>query len=379
MNAGLLAPGFSPEIVTINGDYTQQPTGTLEIEVGGLTPGTEHDMLIVTGIATLNGRLNLPIINNFHPQLGNEIQYLLAPTIEGEFDEVVSNLGSVDNQLAFHFARNSAGKLTGRVQFVNKVPNAFVSQNQACNFSDPACYLLNAAPDSATAVDAQPQAMSDQTIVVGENPSFPRSAHPVANDLTVRGFNPTMTVVIQAGSSLSLIAGATIEQKGIIQLDGGKIVTNRVRVMPDGAFVGAGRLEGDLINGEGLLGPGGGVAIVSPGVGSSIGHVEVDGNYQQVATGMLTIDVHGTSGAAQIDTVDVTGAAELGGTLRINAAGFTLTTPGELFGIIDAGSGAGEFDRVETVGNNLIYLRRSILRREPEESWPAAAETLFAP
>jgi autotransporter-associated beta strand protein len=49
-NLGILAPGNSPGTVTINGNYIE--AGTLDIEVWGLTAGTQHDKVIVTGTAT---------------------------------------------------------------------------------------------------------------------------------------------------------------------------------------------------------------------------------------------------------------------------------------------------------------------------------------
>jgi len=43
-----VAPGNSPGILTIDGNYTQT-AGTLALEIGGLMPGEEHDKLVVLG------------------------------------------------------------------------------------------------------------------------------------------------------------------------------------------------------------------------------------------------------------------------------------------------------------------------------------------
>lgn len=56
-NAGSLQPGFSPGELEIFGDYVQGPSGTLEIQVGGLTPVTQSDRLSATGTITLDGTL----------------------------------------------------------------------------------------------------------------------------------------------------------------------------------------------------------------------------------------------------------------------------------------------------------------------------------
>ncbi|MEY3491873.1 MAG: hypothetical protein RL309_1001, partial [Verrucomicrobiota bacterium] len=58
-NLGTLAPGNSPGTITINGNYIE--AGTLDIEVEGLTPGTQHDQVIVTGTATFQAGSNLKV------------------------------------------------------------------------------------------------------------------------------------------------------------------------------------------------------------------------------------------------------------------------------------------------------------------------------
>ena len=73
---GTLAPGSSrgpyPRITSIQGNYEQQSTGVLEIKLGGTNPGTHYDMLGVTGALTLNGTLDVVLINGFNPQVGNQ-------------------------------------------------------------------------------------------------------------------------------------------------------------------------------------------------------------------------------------------------------------------------------------------------------------------
>jgi autotransporter-associated beta strand protein len=49
-NLGTLAPGNSPGTINITGNYLE--AGTLDIEVWGLTAGTQHDQVIASGTAT---------------------------------------------------------------------------------------------------------------------------------------------------------------------------------------------------------------------------------------------------------------------------------------------------------------------------------------
>ncbi|RLJ18633.1 hypothetical protein DJ030_11335 [bacterium endosymbiont of Escarpia laminata] len=53
-NGGFLNPGNSPGRLTINGNYEQDSTGVLLIELLGENPGIEYDQLIVNGLVDLN-------------------------------------------------------------------------------------------------------------------------------------------------------------------------------------------------------------------------------------------------------------------------------------------------------------------------------------
>ena len=48
-NSGIVAPGNSPGSMHVTGTFTQNPTGVLQFEIGGTTPGTEYDQLLVSG------------------------------------------------------------------------------------------------------------------------------------------------------------------------------------------------------------------------------------------------------------------------------------------------------------------------------------------
>ncbi len=88
--AGVLAPGSSPGVATVSGDYTQGAAATLAIELGGLFAGSEYDQLIVGGIATLGGTLDVVAYDLgsglFSPQINDVFDILIAETIIGQFD-----------------------------------------------------------------------------------------------------------------------------------------------------------------------------------------------------------------------------------------------------------------------------------------------------
>ena len=66
-SAGVLAPGESAGSTTITGTYTQQAAATLEIEIGGIAPTTQHDDVTVQNSVALGGQLQLALINSFVP------------------------------------------------------------------------------------------------------------------------------------------------------------------------------------------------------------------------------------------------------------------------------------------------------------------------
>ncbi len=75
-NGGTVGPGLSAGALSISGNYTQNSTGTLAIEIGGTTAGTQFDQLNVTGTATLGGTLALSLISPFSPAVGNSFMVM---------------------------------------------------------------------------------------------------------------------------------------------------------------------------------------------------------------------------------------------------------------------------------------------------------------
>jgi T5SS/PEP-CTERM-associated repeat protein len=92
---GTDAPGFSPATV-YRGSVTYD--GTLDIEIGGLTPGS-FDIIYHSGTATLGGTLDLSLINGFAPGLGDTFQFLTAASRVGEFASVLGT--DLGGNLAF--------------------------------------------------------------------------------------------------------------------------------------------------------------------------------------------------------------------------------------------------------------------------------------
>ena len=74
VNGGIISPGLSPGMITIEGDYEQTSDGVLKVEVGGVDAG-QFDVLKVSGNATLAGRVDLQFINGFVPKPGDNVNF----------------------------------------------------------------------------------------------------------------------------------------------------------------------------------------------------------------------------------------------------------------------------------------------------------------
>ena len=107
VNSGIVSPGASIGTLTINGNYTQNASGTLRIEVAGASAG-QYDVLVVNGRANIAGRLQLVRVGNFTLQVGDQITFLTASGgVNGTFSNVENDFlatGSSDGLRRYLFA-----------------------------------------------------------------------------------------------------------------------------------------------------------------------------------------------------------------------------------------------------------------------------------
>lgn len=86
-NYGRVAPGNSPGTLTITGDFTQGPSGNLQMELSSLSL---FDRLVVGGTAFLGGRLSVLSFGGYAPEYGDRFAILQAGKIAGNFDSVTT-------------------------------------------------------------------------------------------------------------------------------------------------------------------------------------------------------------------------------------------------------------------------------------------------
>ena len=119
-NGGTFAPGNSPTITMVSGDYTQS-SGALEIEIGGLVVGDDYDRLDIAGTLNAAGSLQVELINNFQPTLGQTFTIVTANAINGTFNFIspIDDMGedvfgiSYDNQAIYLEVVSDAFHLDG--------------------------------------------------------------------------------------------------------------------------------------------------------------------------------------------------------------------------------------------------------------------------
>ncbi len=75
----------------IVGSYEQNSAGVLDLQWAALT---SHDLLSVSGLATLNGNLRMTVVDDFVPDLLATITPITFGSRTGEFTQVVGFLGS---------------------------------------------------------------------------------------------------------------------------------------------------------------------------------------------------------------------------------------------------------------------------------------------
>jgi len=86
-NGGQVIPGGTgvAGLLTINGNYTQTATGSLNVNLGGTTADSQYNQLAVSGTAALGGTINVALISGFQPALPNTFQVLTYGSSSGNF------------------------------------------------------------------------------------------------------------------------------------------------------------------------------------------------------------------------------------------------------------------------------------------------------
>jgi hypothetical protein len=87
LNAGQIDVGGAGAagLLIITGNFTQTATGILNLEIGGLMPGDQFNQLQIGGLATLDGTLNIALLDEYFPMIDDSFQVLTFGSRNGDF------------------------------------------------------------------------------------------------------------------------------------------------------------------------------------------------------------------------------------------------------------------------------------------------------
>lgn len=90
---GLTIPGESVGVLTVDGTYEQDASATLQIEIEGLG-ALQTDRLDVSGLATLDGVVQVDYLGGFQPSVGDSFLVVSAGSLSGGFQDVLGSCSS---------------------------------------------------------------------------------------------------------------------------------------------------------------------------------------------------------------------------------------------------------------------------------------------
>ena len=153
--------------------------------------------------------------------------------------------------------------------------------------------------------------------------TFTKSNGTTTDESYIDGFfNNTGTVQVNRGR-LRFTSGYT-QTAGTTRLSGGSLIASSPLNLQGGNLAGIGTITGNVNNSGGQINP-----------GNTIGTLTVAGDYSQTGTGTVNLEL---GSATSFDRLNITGAADLGGILKLNlTSGFTPTI-GTKFAVLTYGS-----------------------------------------
>jgi T5SS/PEP-CTERM-associated repeat protein len=96
---GTFTPGNSPAAVSVEGDLQLGADSRLVMELGGTSAGIQYDQLHIGGLLSLDGALDVKLLDGFRPRYGDTFDMLDFGSLTGRFDTL--NLPPLDAGLTW--------------------------------------------------------------------------------------------------------------------------------------------------------------------------------------------------------------------------------------------------------------------------------------
>jgi hypothetical protein len=166
------------------------------------------------------------------------------------------------------------------------------------------------------------------------------------NFTTAGAFSNAGELTISKGSKFTVGGTNSYTQTaGTTTVSGNLVVSSPGAMKVSGGSVfGIGTITGNIDLTGGLLSPGAAT--------KKAGELTVSGNYTESGTGVLNIDLDGTTAGTNYDVLNISGKAALGGTLNVDALGSFKPTVGQQYDILDYGTETGKFTSVDCTFSN---------------------------
>lgn len=351
-------------IITLN-DLILGPNDMLPVQVGGLTPGQEHDQYLVITDALLDGRLDLELINGFQPQPGMQIQIITAAVRDGEFDSHFLPTALPAGVALEVLYPSSAPVVDVRFVPVQQGP-AFVSQDTNSLWTSTENWQGQILPGFSDAVELVNALPNGNQLVQILNPVSGGGGPVQVHSLRIEGntagalnlrvgsnakLSTTSDLVIDNLGRLRILSGgetnanrAVIRSGGLLAIESGKFKVGNGGLANDGLLFGDGIVEGNLTVSEG------GVVLPGTQFRNPTGLLRVIGDYAQKPGSTLEIDILDDA-TGEFDAVSVLGTADIRGNLMANFAGATVGIGDEIeFFTAGQFTPGSVFEEIETVG-----------------------------
>ncbi len=345
LNSGRVAPGNSPGIIIVDGNYEQQADGVLEIEVAGIG-GTQYDQLQISGAAFLDGHLDISLIDGFIPTVADLVTVVAAGEgIYGAFSSI-----SINTPLGSPFMAVDV------ILTINGVQVLFIEPSNDIQLDFPAADVVDWSDTDTWTNDTVPVRINDISVqnLVGSSPQRVELQNTGAEvyELTVGADGVagagSITVAVENGllkSTNGIYVEGMGDGPGIIELDNGTLSSFAIEIQAGGQLTGNGTVVGNLSVGS----TGSEQAVLSPGF--SVGQIDIDGDLNLTSGGELVIEA---DSEAIRDTISVTGEAILEGSLTFDITGSTIQA-GDSIQILTAESITEDLSTFEVIGNDDLF------------------------
>jgi fibronectin-binding autotransporter adhesin len=312
--AGTIYPGDALNTagkLSIVGNYSQTGAGIFNLSLGGLGAGTQFSLLAVTGSATVNGTLNVGLINGFFPTVGDTFTFLTASGgRSGMFSTVNGlNIGGGE-ELEVVYNPNNV-----EIETIMLAPTTDSWLGGTDVWSNAVKWSLGTVPGANNDVVIYSGGFDTVTMNFGSS---------TINSLQLGGIaNGTTSELTDGGNAenLTILNGFTVGATGFLNLTGASTVTAATMSNSGEVYIGSGA----TIN---LTGQPGGIQDVP-----AFASWQVYGNFELGGVA--------NTGFTNLTTIEGTVDLENGQSWTINPVGSTLTIADPIMsvGALDVGHG----------------------------------------